>query len=58
MDYEAIINDAIYILETSDDTDVIGLEPTKVLIQAATDHGIELGEQMNKFLDFANKELF
>ena len=35
-----------------------GLEPTSALKQAATDYGIEEGEQLAAFVYLSNKKLF
>ncbi len=51
--YEDILNDAIAMMEMYAD-----LEPTSALKQCANDAGIEYGDAMQKFVDWAYLRLF
>jgi hypothetical protein len=51
--YQSSLQEAILMMESCE-----GLEPTSALKQAASDRGIPEGEELGKFVRWANAQLF
>lgn len=47
--YNQILEEALVLIE-------LGCEPNSALKQAASDNGIKFGEEMKKFVDWANEQ--